>query len=126
MIAMNDSELRNIRQKKLRELQRRFTEKQEKTPKTDANNILDRVFKDRAWEVFNNANSQFPYIMNRVKDVLVKLVISGRLSEITGEQLYLFLRNLGLRVKLETKISIVEHGKTKSLADKIKEDLQKA
>jgi len=126
MIAMNDSELRDIRAKKLRELQRRLTEKHEKTPETDANNILDRVFKDRAWEVFNTANSQFPYIMSRVKDVLVKLVISDRLSEITGEQLYLFLRNLGLRVRLETKISIAEHGKTKSLAEKIKEDLQKA
>jgi len=126
MIAMNDSELRDIRAKKLRELQRRLTEKHEKTPETDANNILDRVFKDRAWEVFNTANSQFPYIMRRVKDVLVKLVISDRLSEITGEQLYLFLRNLGLRVRLETKISIAEHGKTKSLAEKIKEDLQKA
>jgi len=123
---MNDSELRDIRAKKLRELQRRLTEKHEKTPETDANNILDRVFKDRAWEVFNTANSQFPYIMSRVKDVLVKLVISDRLSEITGEQLYLFLRNLGLRVRLETKISIAEHGKTKSLAEKIKEDLQKA
>jgi len=123
---MNDSELRDIRAKKLRELQRRLTEKHEKTPETDANNILDRVFKDRAWEVFNTANSQFPYIMRRVKDVLVKLVISDRLSEITGEQLYLFLRNLGLRVRLETKISIAEHGKTKSLAEKIKEDLQKA
>jgi len=126
MIAMNDSELRDIRAKKLRELQRRLTKKHEKTPETDANNILDRVFKDRAWEVFNTANSQFPYIMRRVKDVLVKLVISDRLSEITGEQLYLFLRNLGLRVRLETKISIAEHGKTKSLAEKIKEDLQKA
>lgn len=125
MIAMNDSELRDIRAKKLRELQRRLTEKHEKTPETDANNILDRVFKDRAWKVFNTANSQFPYIMSRVKDVLVKLIISGRLSEITGEQLYLFLRNLGLRVRLETKISIAEHGKTKSLAEKIKEDLQK-
>jgi len=123
---MNDSELRDIRAKKLRELQRRLTKKHEKTPETDANNILDRVFKDRAWEVFNTANSQFPYIMSRVKDVLVKLVISDRLSEITGEQLYLFLRNLGLRVRLETKISIAEHGKTKSLAEKIKEDLQKA
>lgn len=126
MVAMDDNELKAIRQKKLRELQRRLAAKQRKTPRIDEDQVLNRLFRGRAWEVFNSASSQFPDIMNRVKDVLVKLALSGRLNEVTGEQLYLFLRNLGLRVRLNTKINFIDHGKRKSLIEKIKEDLRKA
>jgi len=38
-----------------------------------------------------------------------------------GEQLYSFLRDIGLRVSLNTGIKIVSHGKTQSLSEKIKE-----
>jgi DNA-binding TFAR19-related protein (PDSD5 family) len=126
MIAMSDSELQAIRRQKLQEFQRRAVAKQKKTEKVDADKILNRIFKGRAWEVFNAANYQFPDVMTKVKDALVRLALSGRLKEVTGEQLYLFLRNLGLRVRLNTKIRYTEHGKLKSFAQKIKEDLGKA
>lgn len=76
--------------------------------------------------MFNAASSQFPNVISKIKDVLVRLALSGRLKEVTGEQLYLFLNNLGVRVRLNTKIHYTEHGKLKSLAEKIKEDLRKA
>jgi len=120
MIAMSDSELQAIRRQKLQKLQRRVAAKQKKTEKVDADKILNRIFKGRAWEVFNAANYQFPNVMTKVKDALVRLALSGRLKEVTGEQLYLFLRNLGLRVRLNTKIHYTEHGKLKSLAEKLK------
>ncbi|MDH5623587.1 MAG: hypothetical protein OEY39_03880 [Candidatus Bathyarchaeota archaeon] len=123
---MSDSELQAIRRDKLREMQRRLAPKQKKTEKIDADNILNRIFKGRAWEVFNSASSQFPDAMGKVKDALVKLALSCKLQEVTGEQLYLFLRNLGLRVRLNTRIRYIDHGQLKSLAEKIKEDLRKA
>ena len=122
---MSDAELRAIRQKKFRELQEKLACEQEKTGKTDVDEVLNGIFKDRAWEVFNTASHQFPNVMVRVKKGLVKLALSGKLREVTGEQLYLFLRNLGLRVRLNTKIRFVDHGELKSLSAKMREDLRK-
>ena len=122
---MSDSELRAIRRNKLRELQGRLAAKQKKTKETDSTKILDRIFKGRAWEVFNAASYQFPNVMSKIREELVRLALSGRLKKVTGDQLYVFLRNLGLRVRLNTKISYTEHGKLKSLAEKIKEDSRK-
>ena len=118
---MSDSELAAIRQNKLRELRKRLATKPEKSKEEGPDDILNRIFKGRAWEVFNAANYQFPQIMKEVKDTLVKLAASGRLEKVTGEQLYHFLRNLGLRVKLNTTIHYTEHGKLKTLAEKMKE-----
>jgi len=124
VIAMSDSELMAIRRKKLMEMWRKLSSKKEKKEeKIDPNKILNRVFRGRAWEVYNAASSQYPQIMDRVRDALVKLVQSGRLNEVNGEQLYLFLRSIGLRVRLNTEIRIMEHGKLKSLAEKLREDL---
>jgi len=121
---MSDSELMAIRRKKLMEMWKRLSSKKEKKEeKIDPNKILNRVFRGRAWEVYNAASSQYPQIMDRVRDALVKLVQSGRLNEVNGEQLYLFLRSIGLRVRLNTEIRIMEHGKLKSLAEKLREDL---
>jgi DNA-binding TFAR19-related protein (PDSD5 family) len=123
MAVMSDSELEAIRRNKLQELQRRLVAKEEKSEEIDADDVLKQVFKGRAQEVFNSAYQQFPGVMSKVKDVLVRLALSGRLKEVTGEQLYFFLRNVGLRVRLNTKIRFAEHGKLKSLTEKMKEDL---
>jgi len=123
MIVMSESELNAIRRKKLRELQRRLAKKEKKTKGVNADNVLNRIFRGRAWEVFNAASYQYPGTMQRIKEVLVKLTLTGRLNEVTGEQLYLFLKNLGLKIRLNTKINFASHGKLKSLAEKMKENL---
>jgi len=121
---MSDSELEAIRRKKIQELMRRLSsKKEEKRERLDPDKILGRVFRGRAWEVYTAACSQYPQAMERIREALVRLVLAGKLNEINGEQLYLFLRRLGLRVRLETKIKILEHGKLKSLADKLREDV---
>ena len=123
MIVMSASELNSLRRKKLRELQRRLAKKEKKTKGVNADNVLNKIFRGRAWEVFNAASYQYPGAMQRIKEVLVKLALTGRLNEVTGEQLYLFLKNLGLKIRLNTKINFASHGKLKSLAEKMKEDL---
>jgi DNA-binding TFAR19-related protein (PDSD5 family) len=122
---MSDRELEAIRRKRLQELKRQFGKKTEtenekaETPQA----ILNRFFVDRAWEVFNAAKAQYPQAAEYVEKTLVKLISEGKLrTQISGEELYgLFLR-LGYRVRLQTKISVLEHGKVKSLEDKIKEE----
>lgn len=120
---MSESELNALRRKKLRELRRRLAKKEKETKGTNADNVLNNIFRGRAWEVFNAASYQYPGAMQRIKEVLVKLTLTGRLDDVTGEQLYLFLKNLGLKIRLNTTINFASHGKLKSLAEKMKEDL---
>jgi len=120
---VSEDELSAIRRKKLEELQKKLAKKVEKEKKIDVKEILNKTFKGRAWEVFNSASYQYPEPMKKISDLLVKLVLAGKLSQLNGEQLYTFLRRLGLRVRLKTRIKITEHGKIKSLSEKIKEDL---
>ena len=123
---MSDDDLAAIRQKKLREFQRRMGTKTNQAEIINSDEVLNKVFKDRAWEIFNTATYQFPDAMRKVKDVLVKLASSGKLTEVTGEELYVFLRKLGLEVKLNTTISYASHGQLKSLEEKMKEELRKS
>jgi DNA-binding TFAR19-related protein (PDSD5 family) len=122
---MSDSELAAIRQKKLREIQRRFSVKQTQPDTTGPKDVLNRIFKDRAWEVFNSATAQFPVEMSKVRKILTELAVSGKITQITGEELFVFLKKLGLDVKLNTTITYASHGQLKTLEEKMKEELTK-
>lgn len=123
---MSDAELQAIRRRKIKELQRNFAKRQPEAPADTLNEdeVLNRIFRGRAWEVFNTGSQQHPQIMMKVKQALVQLALTGRLQEITGEQLYQFLRHLGVKVRLNTSISYSKHGKLKSLSEKVKDDLK--
>jgi len=97
--------------------------KQETEPreKPTTEQILQRVFVGRAWEVYEATRSQFPSIANRLFGELAQLVQTGQLAgQVTGEQLYGLLRQIGLDVRLDTKIQVLDHGRLKSLGDKIR------
>ena len=118
---MSDDELEALKRKRLLELQRRIALRQEKPEPINAHKILDGVFKGRAWEVFNAANSQYPNVMAEIEDRLVNLVSKGKLAEIDGEQLFALLRTVGLDVRLNTEIKVMKHGKMQSISEKFKE-----
>ncbi len=122
---MSDDDLAFIRQKKLREFQRRMVAKESQPEKVNADSVLNKIFQDRAWEVFSAATYQYPEAMRKIKDILVKLASSGKLAAVTGEELYVFLNKLGLEVRLNTKITFASHGELKSLEEKMKEELRK-
>ena len=127
---MSDRELESIRRKRLQELKKQFEKKTEteiKDEKAESpQKVLNRFFVDRAWEVLNAAKAQYPQAAEYVENTLTKLVSEGKLrTQISGEELYgLFLR-LGYRIHLQTRITVLEHGKVKSLEDKIKEETSK-
>jgi len=123
--AVSDRELEALRQKKLMEL-KRLLQKREKEKRgeerVDPRKILDKFFIGRAWEVLNAAKAQYPQVARYVENMLVKLIMEGKIrSKISGEELYGLFRRLGIRVRLKTRIQILEHGKLKSLEEKIKE-----
>jgi len=130
---MSDSELEALRQKKLLQLRRQFerraekpkmeTQETEKVQVVDPKKVLNQFLVDRASEVLSAAKAQYPQEASQIENMLVKLITEEKIrSKITGEELYGLFRRLGLRVRLQTRIHIVEHGKVKSLEEKIKEE----
>ena len=122
---MSDRELEAIRQKKLMKLKRLLQEREKgksEEKSEDPRRILNQFFVGRAWEVLNAAKAQYPEVGRYIENTLVKLIMEGKIkSKISGEELYWLFRRLGIRVRLKTRIRILEHGKLKSLEEKIRE-----
>lgn len=121
---MSDKELETLKQKRLRELQKRMATRQQKEEDSNANQVLGRIFKGRAWEVFNTAKAQFPSAMIEVEHILVRLATEKKIGEMEGDQLLGLLREIGLPVKMNTTIKVLSHGKVKSLSEKFKESMR--
>jgi DNA-binding TFAR19-related protein (PDSD5 family) len=122
-----DSELERLKRQRLAAMQKRIAGKQLQaqaaTNKPDPTSILQNVFVGRAWEVYYAAKRQYPRIAEQILQELAQLVQTGQLKgQINGEQLYGLLRQIGLDVRLETKIQVLERGELKSLADKFRGD----
>ena len=91
---------------------------------SDANATLNGIFVGRAYEVFNAARAQFPSQMAKVEHLLVGLALEEKITKLDGEQLYALLREIGLRVRLDTTIKVISHGQTKLLSEKFKESTE--
>jgi DNA-binding TFAR19-related protein (PDSD5 family) len=120
-----DSELERLKLRRMQEMQRRLLE-QEKTKATDQKqprprDVLKTILVGRAWEVLDAAAVQFPEPTRMLEAELARLASEGRLKgPVTAEQLMWLFRSLGLDVRLETKIQVLESGELKSLADKFR------
>jgi DNA-binding TFAR19-related protein (PDSD5 family) len=121
---LSDAELERIKRQRLADMQRTLAAKkqQDEQPKqATPEQILKQVFVGRAWEVYEATRRQYPQIAGRLFQELAHLVETGQLrGQITGEQLYGLLRQIGLDVRLETKIQVLERGELKSIADKFR------
>jgi DNA-binding TFAR19-related protein (PDSD5 family) len=122
-----DTELERLKRQRLTEMQKKLSAKQQHAQgagkRTDPTSVLEKVFIGRAWEVYYAARRQYPGIAEQILAELAQLVEKGQLrGQITGEQLYGLLRQIGLDVRLETKIQVLEHGELKSIADKFRSD----
>ena len=124
VILMSDRELEAIKQKRLQELQKRMSFQEQKNEPSDANATLNGIFEGRAWEVFKAARAQFPREMAKVEHLLVRLALEEKITKVDGEQLYALLREIGLRVRLNTTITVISHGKTNLLSEKFKESVK--
>jgi DNA-binding TFAR19-related protein (PDSD5 family) len=120
-----DAELERLKRQRLAKMQKTISAKQQQAAgnKTDLVSILQRVFVGRAWEVYQAAKQQYPRIAEQIFQELARLIQNGQVTgQITGEQLYGLLRQIGLEVRLETKLQVLEHGELKSIADKFRGD----
>jgi DNA-binding TFAR19-related protein (PDSD5 family) len=127
-----DDELDLIKRRRMLELRRRSLEQQNKSREEetkkpieikDSETVLRENFIDRADEVWEAAKNQYPQVSEQVGKAIVQATQSGKLKErITGEQLLWLFERIGIHVRLQTHIRIVESGEIKSIAQKLKED----
>jgi DNA-binding TFAR19-related protein (PDSD5 family) len=122
-----DSELERLKLRRMQEMQRRLREQEQTKAKAPdqkqprPRDVLKTILIGRAWEVLNAAAAQFPDPTRALEAELARLVREGRLKgPVTAEQLMWLFRSLGLDVRLETTIQVLESGEMKSLADKFR------
>lgn len=122
-----DSALKMLNARRMLELRKRAdtaarasTAKQASKPPSNRE-ILLKVLRDRGDEVLRSAEASYPREMSILIPKLASLVRSKQVSTISGGDLLQFLRSIGLRVSVQTSISVTEHGKTVSLADKLRQ-----
>ena len=125
-----DSELERLKAKRLAEMQKNISSKQEieethelakeKSLENPRDLLVNRLG-FRGLEVLENAESQFPNETKIIIEKLSELIKTGEINEIIdGGKLLALFRSIGLSVRMATKINIEQDGKFVSLSDKIR------
>jgi DNA-binding TFAR19-related protein (PDSD5 family) len=123
------SEIEILRQRKALELRKKMIRSQEKTlppqpqtPKITPHETVRRILAGRGEEVLETARRYYPKEVGQVEDTLAGLIDSGRLKgPLSGEELYSFLRRVGLVFNMDVKIRVKEHGELKTLEQKFRD-----
>jgi DNA-binding TFAR19-related protein (PDSD5 family) len=126
-LSKEDSELERLKAKRLAEMQKNISSRQDQTPKSpekiippNSRDLLVKILGFRGLEVLKNAESQFPNETKIIVEKLSELIKSGEINEIIdGGKLLTLFRSVGIHVRMETKINIEQDGKFVSLSDKL-------
>ncbi len=84
--------------------------------------VLLKSLRDRGDEVLAIAEAAYPRELRMMIPQLAMLIKQGKITTISGGELLQFFRSLGMRVSVNTSISVEDHGKFVSLADKLKQE----
>ena len=128
-MSEEDSELERLKAKRLAEMQKNISTKQEAEPTPDAEkekvlenprDSLIKILGFRGLEVLQNAESQFPNETKMIIEKLSELIKTGEINEsIDGGKLLTLFRSVGIHVRIATKINVEQDGKFVSLTDKL-------
>jgi hypothetical protein len=135
---IDDPDLELIKARKMKALKEQFAyrEKERKTMEQgDINHkkstdleggiserdFLLRYLYDRGNEVLNLAEQQFPFQTKILIKRINELIRYGEILKISGGDLLGIYRSLGLNIRINTNISISDHGKTISFSEKLKQ-----
>src|SRR2546430_9953955 len=126
------SEIELLRQKKALELRKKIVHCQGKPPpppvetlKLNSREVVQKILTGGGAEVLAKARRYYPKEVGVIEENLARLIDSGRLKgPVSGEELYSFLRRVGLSFSMDTKIRVKEHGELKTLEEKFREGVQ--
>jgi hypothetical protein len=121
-----DTDLKILTAKRMLELRKRMSstevkKAQEKQPAMPSDReILLKALSERGDEVLAAAEASYPSQTKLLIPQLAALIRQRKIDTITGGELLQFFRSLGMRVSVKTSISVEDHGKFVSLADKLR------
>jgi DNA-binding TFAR19-related protein (PDSD5 family) len=126
------SEIEILRQRRALELRKKMLLSQEKstpiaaeTPKLNPHEVVQKILTGRGVEVLETGRRYYPKEVGIIEENLARLIESGRLKgPVSGEELYSFLRRVGLSFSMDTKIRVKEHGELKTLEEKFREGVR--
>ena len=132
-MSEEDSELERLKAKRLAEMQKNITSKQEiektqeltkEKPLEKPRDLLVNRLGFRGLEVLENAEYQFPNETKIIVEKLSELIKTGEINEIIdGGKLLALFRSIGISVRMATKINVEQDGKFVSLSDKLSSQL---
>jgi DNA-binding TFAR19-related protein (PDSD5 family) len=92
--------------------------------RTDREILSDFLF-DRGQEVLKLAETQFPSQTYAIVSRIADLIRTGELQQrISGGELLMLFRSIGINVRVNTTIKIEDHGKLVSFSEKLKKENQ--
>jgi DNA-binding TFAR19-related protein (PDSD5 family) len=126
-VPANDPEIDIINARKLRELRERAAamekvkaSSQQPRPKS-SREILSSYLYERADEVLDLAYGQYPVQTEAIVRRIARLILSGEItSRISGGELLMLFRYVGLNIRVNTTIKVEDDGKLISFSEKLK------
>jgi len=88
--------------------------------------ILSPYLYDRADEVLDLAYGQYPAQTEAVVTRIARLILAGEItSRISGGELLMLFRSLGLKIRVNTTIKVEDNGKFVSFSEKLRNQQKK-
>jgi DNA-binding TFAR19-related protein (PDSD5 family) len=132
MPADDDPEIDIINARKLKELREKAAamekakvSSQQSRPKS-SREIVSAYLYDRADEVLDLAYGQYPVQTEAIVTRIARLILSGEItSRISGGELLMLFRSVGLNIRVNTTIKVEDDGKLISFSEKLKQQQKK-
>jgi DNA-binding TFAR19-related protein (PDSD5 family) len=119
----DDPDIDIINARKLRELREKAAAR-EKT-KASSQQPQPKSY-DRANEVLDLAYVQYPVQTEAIVTKIARLILSGEItSRISGGELLMLFRSVGLNIRVNTTIKVEDDGKFISFSEKLKQQKEK-
>jgi DNA-binding TFAR19-related protein (PDSD5 family) len=97
---------------------------QQPRPKS-SREIVSAYLYDRADEVLDLAYGQYPVQTEAIVTRIARLILSGEItSRISGGELLMLFRSVGLNIRVNTTIKVEDDGKLISFSEKLKQQQQ--
>ncbi|HEX2170324.1 MAG TPA: DNA-binding protein [Nitrososphaera sp.] len=137
MSSSNDPEIDIINARKLRELREKAAaierakanQQESSSPPLrpmSSREVLSSYLYDRANEVLDLAYAQYPVQTEAIVTRIARLILTGELaSKISGGELLMLFRSVGLKVRVNTTIKVEDNGKFVSFSEKLKNQQMK-
>ena len=142
MSSSDDPEIDIINARKLRELREKAAalerakanqqqqQQQQSSSSTSrpksSREILSPYLYDRADEVLDLAYGQYPVQTEAIVTRIARLILDGEITNrISGGELLMLFRSVGLKIRINTTIKVEDNGKFVSFSDKLKNQQKK-